>query len=61
MSAAIARESTGKVRASVSFAKDQYEVLERIAKDKKVSVAWVVRDAVDAYLADRWPLFSENK
>ena len=64
MSAEMAREravSTGTVRASVSFPKDQYEVLERIAKEKKVSVAWVVRDAVDTYLAERWPLFVENK
>lgn len=41
---------TETVRASVSFTKAQYETLERIAQKKKVSLAWVVRDAVEVYL-----------
>jgi hypothetical protein len=44
------------VRASVSFPEDQYAVLERIALDQRVSLAWVVREAVQFYLAERWPL-----
>ncbi|MBT6274290.1 MAG: CopG family transcriptional regulator [Chromatiales bacterium] len=44
------------VRASISFPRDHYELIERIAAEKKVSVAWVVRDAVEAYLGGRWPL-----
>lgn len=48
-------------RASVSFPPELYETLEHIAKDKKVSVAWVVRDAVAKYVADQWPLFAEEK
>jgi metal-responsive CopG/Arc/MetJ family transcriptional regulator len=44
------------VRASVSFPEDQYAELERIAQSKRVSLAWVVRDAVQAYLTTRWPL-----
>ena len=28
--------------------------LEQIAKDKKVSLAWVVREAVDTYLGEKW-------
>jgi len=38
------------VRASISFPEDQYQVLEKIAADNKVSLAWVVRDAIDGYL-----------
>jgi hypothetical protein len=44
------------VRASVSFPEDQYAELERIALDKRVSLAWVVREAVEAYLVKQWPL-----
>ena len=43
-------------RASVSFPADLYQTLERIAKEKKVSVAWIVRDAAEQYVGDRWPL-----
>lgn len=41
------------VRASVSFPEDQYAELERIALDQRVSLAWVVRDAVQTYLVKR--------
>ena len=41
------------VRASISFPPDLYETLEEIAKQKKVSLAWVVRDAAEKYIADR--------
>lgn len=44
-------------RASVTFPLDLYRTLEQIAKQKKVSVAWVVRDATEKYVADQWPLF----
>lgn len=40
------------VRASISFPPDLYETLEEIAQQKKVSLAWVVRDAAEKYLAD---------
>lgn len=48
-------------RASVSFPHDLYEILERIAKDKKVSVAWIVRDAAEKYVNDQWPLFGSKE
>ena len=48
-------------RTSVTLPDDVQKTLELIAKDKKVSVAWVIRDAVDKYLADRWPLFSHGE
>lgn len=43
-------------RASVSFPPEIYTILEAIAKQKKVSFAWVVRDAAEKYVADQWPL-----
>lgn len=46
------RQSTSLVRASISFPPDLYETLEGIAKQKKVSVAWVVRDASERYVAE---------
>ena len=41
------------VRASISFPSHLYETLEELAKQKKVSLAWVVRDAAEKYVADR--------
>ncbi|HEV2622560.1 MAG TPA: CopG family transcriptional regulator [Frateuria sp.] len=38
-------------RATVSFPADVYAELERIAATKKVSVAWVVREAAERYVA----------
>ena len=32
------------------------EVKEKIAKEKKVSVAWIVRDAAERYVNEQWPL-----
>ena len=45
------------VRASISFPPNVYETLGLIAKEKKVSLAWVVREAAEKYIADKWPLF----
>ncbi|MSR55906.1 MAG: CopG family transcriptional regulator [Gemmataceae bacterium] len=45
------------VRTTVSIPTDDYAELERIASGKKVSVAWVVRDAVERYLNAEAPLF----
>lgn len=50
-------QSSAAVRASISFPPDVYKVLEGIAKEKKVSLAWVVREATEQYLAQKWPLF----
>ncbi|MCY4237915.1 MAG: ribbon-helix-helix domain-containing protein [Rhodospirillaceae bacterium] len=43
-------KGAASVRASISFLPDIYEVLEQLAKEKKVSLAWVVRDAVERYV-----------
>lgn len=50
-------QSAAAVRASISFPPEVYETLEAIAKEKKVSLAWVVREAAEKYIADKWPLF----
>jgi predicted transcriptional regulator len=42
--------SPRKVRASISLAPELYRGVEQIAQAKKVSIAWVVRDAVEKYL-----------
>jgi metal-responsive CopG/Arc/MetJ family transcriptional regulator len=54
-------QSTAQVRATISFPPDVYETLETIAKEKKVSLAWVVRDAAEQYIAGKWPLFSAKE
>ncbi len=40
------------VRASVSFPRNVYGSLGAIARRKKVSLAWVVRDAAEKYVAE---------
>lgn len=49
------------MRASVSFPPELYDTIEQIAKEKKVSVAWVIRDATDKYVSDRWPLLTVQR
>jgi hypothetical protein len=41
------------VRASISFPPDIYQSLENLAKQKKVSLAWVVREAAELYVAQQ--------
>ena len=50
--------SASSVRATISFPSELYETLEGIAQQKKVSLAWVVREAVEKYIREKWPLFS---
>jgi predicted DNA-binding protein len=54
-------QSTAAVRATISFPPDIYETLEGIAKEKKVSLAWVVREAAEKYIAEKWPLFTKQQ
>jgi Ribbon-helix-helix protein, copG family len=53
-------EAPSTIRASITFPPDLYETLEEIAKQKKVSLAWVVRDAAEKYVAGKWPLFGKQ-
>lgn len=43
---------TRAMRASVSFPHNVYGSLGAIARKKKVSLAWVVRDAAEKYIAE---------
>ena len=45
------------VRATISFPSELYKTLEGIATQKKVSLAWVVREASEKYISGKWPLF----
>lgn len=53
-------KATVMPRASVSFPPELYKTLEELAKKKKVSIAWVIRDAAEQYVAAEWPLFASN-
>ena len=55
------QSSAESVRATITFPPELYATLEEIAKQKKVSLAWVVRDAAEQYLAERWPLFRGSR
>jgi len=46
------------VRATISSSPELYATLEKIARERKVSLAWVVKEAAEKkYLVDKWPLF----
>ncbi|WP_157798579.1 ribbon-helix-helix protein, CopG family [Dyella ginsengisoli] len=47
------------LRASISFPPELYHLLEQIASQKKVSLAWVIRDAAEKYVSEQWPLLSK--
>ncbi|MBV8630157.1 MAG: ribbon-helix-helix protein, CopG family [Silvibacterium sp.] len=53
--------SESTIRASIGFPADIYRNLEEIARRKKVSLAWVVREAAERYVADQWPLFGRRE
>jgi predicted DNA-binding ribbon-helix-helix protein len=54
-------KSEPSTRASVTFPAEVYTSLEIIAKQKKVSMAWVIRDAAEKYVSEQWPLFAGTK
>jgi len=41
------------VRVSVSFRRSDYVEVEAMAVQKRVSIAWVIREAVSTYIAER--------
>ena len=55
-----AQQAGGVVRMSVSVDAVDYAELKEVAAEKRVSVAWVIRDAVATYLDARTPLFSRK-
>ena len=52
-----AQQASKSVRTSVSLPRELHETLVSLAKGKKVSVAWVIRDAAERYVGEQWPLF----
>jgi metal-responsive CopG/Arc/MetJ family transcriptional regulator len=48
-------------RASVTFPPELYSNLEDLAKKKKVSIAWVVREAAEKYVADQGLLLGKGE
>jgi metal-responsive CopG/Arc/MetJ family transcriptional regulator len=54
-------QNSSLVRASISFPRSLYLSLESISKRKKVSLAWVVRDAVEKYVASDVKQSSESE
>jgi hypothetical protein len=52
---------SSSVRATISFPAEIYQTLDDIARQKKVSLAWVVREASEQYIADKWPLLAPRK
>lgn len=58
------RPASGKpraVRASVSLPPDVYTTLAALAKQRKVSTSWIIRDAAEKYVAEQWPLFGKSQ
>lgn len=53
--------STARVRVTITFPPDMYGTLAQIAEDKKVSLAWVVREAAEQYIGSKWPLFEQGR
>lgn len=53
-------KESGSVRLSVSLSPKQYEYLDRVAKRQRVSLAWVVRDAILRYMDAEAPLFARQ-
>ena len=45
----------------MSFPSDMYLALEKLALQKKVSVAWIVRDAVERYVAESIPIAASRR
>ena len=50
-------DENNKIRITVSLPLRQKKELVRLAGAKKVSIAWVIREAIDQYLYEDTPLF----
>jgi Ribbon-helix-helix protein, copG family len=50
------KRKTRSIRVTVSLPRDVHRTMEALANAQKVSMSWVMRDAAERYLADKWPL-----
>lgn len=50
-------KTSKSVRLSISLPEEYHKAINVIAEAKRVSLAWVVRDAIDIYLERESPLF----
>jgi predicted DNA-binding protein len=48
-------------RITITLPSEHYEHVLKMAKNKRVSASWVVRDAVARYLEEDMPLFVERQ
>jgi len=48
----------GGNRMSVTLTSGQRDTIKRIARAQQVSIAWVIRRAVDLYISSQAPLFA---
>jgi len=48
-------------RASVTFPPALYKSLGDLAKSKKVSIAWIVREAAEKYVADQGAFIQQGR
>jgi len=60
------RENSGQPqgggnRLSVTLTPEQRDAIRRVARENQVSTAWVIRQAVDRYLAAQTPLFAATE
>lgn len=53
----VSNERPETIRISITLPSEHHSELLLLAKDKRVSLAWVVREAVERYLDDQAPLF----
>ncbi|WP_454015195.1 ribbon-helix-helix domain-containing protein [Aquamicrobium terrae] len=60
-STATANDDKTAHRLSVSLTEEQHRELNEIARKNRVSVAWVIREAIDRLLKDDMPLLHVGK
>lgn len=60
-SAAPATDDKSAHRLSVSLSAEQHRELNEIARKNRVSVAWVIREAIDRLLKEDMPLLHVGK
>ena len=58
---AMSNDDKSAHRLSVSLTAEQHRELSEIARKNRVSVAWVVREAIDRLLKDDMPLLHVGK